>query len=78
MKEEKISTGSPRRTRSSSPLNGMLRDELPIVVAFKTPLEAEVLAEDFRIESNRYRPHSPSEGSWLSNRRAGAPERMVG
>ncbi len=38
--------------------NGKLRDELLNVGAFETLLEAKVLAEDFRIDYNTYRPHS--------------------
>ena len=37
---------------------GELRDELLNVEAFETLLELQVLAEDFRMEYNTYRPHS--------------------
>jgi len=42
--------------------NGKLRDELLNVEAFETLLEAQVLAEDFRIGYNTYRPHSSLGG----------------
>ena len=38
--------------------NGKVRDELLNAEAFETLLEAKVLAEDFRIDYNTYRPHS--------------------
>ena len=42
--------------------NGKLRDELLNVETFESLLEAQVLAEDFRIEYNTYRPHSSLGG----------------
>ena len=45
------------RTRSSSRSTAS-SDELLNVEAFETLLEAQVLAEDFRIDYNTYRPHS--------------------
>ena len=44
-----IEPGSPGRTPSSSPSTASC-DELLNVEAFETLLEAQVLAEDFRIE----------------------------
>jgi len=38
--------------------NGKLRDELLDSEIFETLLEAQMLAEDFRIDYNTYRPHS--------------------
>ena len=38
--------------------NSKLHDELLSVVVFETLLEAPVLAEDFRMEYNTYRPQS--------------------
>jgi len=50
--------GSPWENPFIESFNGKLRDELLNVEAFETLLEAQVLAEDFRIEYNVYRPHS--------------------
>jgi putative transposase len=53
-----IEPGSPWENPFIESFNGKLRDELLNVEAFETLLEAQVLAEDFRIEYNSYRPHS--------------------
>ena len=53
-----IEPGSPWENPFIESFNGKLRDELLNVEAFDTVLEARVLAEDFRIEYNSYRPHS--------------------
>jgi putative transposase len=37
---------------------GRLRDELLVVEAFNSLLQAQVLVEDWRIEYNTLRPHS--------------------
>jgi transposase InsO family protein len=39
-------------------VNGKLRDELLDGEIFETLLEAQMLAEDFRMDYNTYRPHS--------------------
>jgi len=70
-----IEPGSPWENPFIESFNGKLRDELLNVEAFETLLEARVLAEDFRIEYNVYRPHSalgqltPAEfvERWLTN-----------
>jgi len=53
-----IEPGSPWENPFIESFNGKLRDELLNVEAFDTLLEAQVLAEDFRIDYNTYRPHS--------------------
>lgn len=53
-----IEPGSPWENPFIESFNGKLRDELLNVEAFETLLEAQVLAEDFRMEYNTYRPHS--------------------
>jgi putative transposase len=53
-----IEPGSPWENPFIESFNGKLRDELLNVEAFESLLEAQVLAEDFRIEYNTYRPHS--------------------
>ncbi len=57
-----IEPGSPWENPFIESFNGKLRDELLNVEAFETLLEAQVLAEDFRIEYNTYRPHSTLGG----------------
>ena len=57
-----IEPGSPWENPFIESFNGKLRDELLNVEAFETLLEAQVLAEDFRIEYNTYRPHSALGG----------------
>jgi putative transposase len=53
-----IEPGSPWENPFIESFNGKLRDELLNVECFETLLEAQVLAEDFRVEYNTYRPHS--------------------
>jgi putative transposase len=53
-----IEPGHPWENPFVESFNGRLRDELLNVEAFETLLEAKVLAEDYRIEYNTYRPHS--------------------
>ena len=53
-----IEPGSPWQNAFVESFNGKLRDELFNVEAFDSVLEAQVLAEDFRIDYNTYRPHS--------------------
>lgn len=57
-----IEPGSPWENPFVESFNGKLRDELLNVELFDTLLEAQVLAEDFRIEYNTYRPHSALGG----------------
>jgi len=56
-----IEPGSPWENPFIESFNGKLRDELLNVEAFTSLLEAQILAEDFRIEYNSYRPHSALE-----------------
>lgn len=53
-----IEPGSPWENPFVESFNGKLRDELLAGEIFETLLEARVLAEDFRIDYNTYRPHS--------------------
>ena len=53
-----IEPGHPWENPFVESFNGKLRDELLNLEAFTTLLEAKVLAEDFRIDYNTYRPHS--------------------
>jgi putative transposase len=53
-----IEPGSPWQNPYVESFGGRLRDELLAVEAFNTLLEAQVLAEDWRIEYNTVRPHS--------------------
>jgi putative transposase len=53
-----IEPGSPWENPFIESFNGKLRDELLNVEVFGTLLEAQVLAKDFRMEYNTYRPHS--------------------
>jgi putative transposase len=53
-----IEPGSPWENPFIESFNGKLRDELLNVEAFASLLEAQVLAEDYRMEYNTYRPHS--------------------
>jgi putative transposase len=57
-----IEPGSPWENPFIESFNGKLRDELLNVEAFESLLEAQMLAEDFRIEYNTYRPHSSLGG----------------
>ncbi len=52
-----IDPGSPWQNGYSESFNGRFRDELLTTEQFDTLLEAQVLAEDWRIEYNTYRPH---------------------
>jgi putative transposase len=53
-----IEPGSPWENPFIESFNGKFRDELLDCEIFETLLEAQVLAEDFRIDYNTYRPHS--------------------
>lgn len=53
-----IEPGSPWQTPWVESFNGRVRDELLNVEQFFTLKEAQVIAEDWRIEYNTYRPHS--------------------
>jgi transposase InsO family protein len=53
-----IEPGHPWENPFIESFNGKLRDELLNGETFETLLEAKVLAEDFRIDYNTYRPHS--------------------
>jgi putative transposase len=53
-----IEPGSPWENPFIESFNGKLRDELLDGEIFETLLEAQILAEDFRIDYNTYRPHS--------------------
>lgn len=52
-----IDPGSPWQNPFCESFNGRFRDEFLITEQFDTLLEAQVLAEDWRIEYNTYRPH---------------------
>ena len=52
-----IDPGSPWQNGYSESFNGRFRDEFLTTEEFDTLLEAQVLAEDWRIEYNTYRPH---------------------
>jgi len=52
-----IDPGSPWQNGYSESFNGRFRDEFLTTEQFDTLLEAQVLAEDWRIEYNTYRPH---------------------
>ncbi len=53
-----IEPGSPWENPFVESFNGKLRDELLSVEIFDTVTEARILADEFRIEYNTYRPHS--------------------
>lgn len=53
-----IEPGHPWENPYIESFTGKLRDELLGVEAFAMLLEAKVLAEDYRIDYNTYRPHS--------------------
>jgi putative transposase len=71
-----IDPGSPWQNAFVESFNSRLRDEFLSVELFDTLLEAQVLAEDYRIEYNTWRPHSsignlaPVEfaARWATNR----------
>jgi len=52
-----IDPGSPWQNGYSESFNGKFHDEFLTTEQFDTLLEAQVLAEDWRIEYNTYRPH---------------------
>jgi putative transposase len=53
-----IEPGSPWENPFIESFDGKLRDELLDCEIFETLFEAQVLAEDYRIDYNTYRPHS--------------------
>lgn len=57
-----IEPGSPWQNGWCESFNGRFRDELLSTEQFDTLLEAKVLAEDWRIEYNTYRPHGSLGG----------------
>jgi putative transposase len=57
-----IEPGSPWQNGYCESFNGRFRDELLSSEQFDTLLEAQVLAEDWRIEYNTYRPHGSLGG----------------
>jgi putative transposase len=57
-----IEPGSPWQNGICESFNGRFRDELLTVEQFDTLLEAQLLAEDWRIEYNTYRPHGSLAG----------------
>ena len=52
-----IDPGSPWQNGFAESFNGRFRDEFLTCEQFDTLLEAQVLAEGWRIEYNTYRPH---------------------
>ena len=59
-----IEPGAPWENPYVESFNGRLRDEFLAVEQFDSPLEAQVLLEDWRIEYNTKRPHSSL--GWLA------------
>ena len=57
-----IEPGSPWQNGYSESFNGRFRDEFLTTEQFNTLLEAQVLAEDWRIEYNTIRPHGSLGG----------------
>lgn len=57
-----IEPGSPWQNGYSESFNGRFRDEFLTTEQFNTLLEAQVLAEDWRIEYNTVRPHGSLGG----------------
>jgi putative transposase len=57
-----IEPGSPWQNGYSESFNGRFRDEFLTTEQFHTLLEAQVLAEDWRIEYNTARPHGALGG----------------
>lgn len=53
-----IDPGAPWQNAYVESFNGKLRDELLAVEIFTTLLEAKIMAEDYRQNYNKYRPHS--------------------
>jgi transposase InsO family protein len=70
-----IDPGSPWQNGTCESFNGRFRDELLVCEQFNTLLEVQVLAEDWRIEYNTYRPHGSLGGltpeafhqQWIKN-----------
>jgi putative transposase len=70
-----IDPGSPWQNGTCESLNGRFRDEFLVCEQFNTLLEVQVLAEDWRIEYNIYRPHGSLDGltpeayrsQWINN-----------
>jgi putative transposase len=70
-----IDPGSPWQNGTCESFNGRFRDELLACEQFNTLLEVQVLAEDWRIEYNTYRPHGSLDGltpeafrtAWINN-----------
>lgn len=75
---EFIEPGAPWQNGYNESFNGRFRDELLATEQFNTLLEAQVLAEDWRIEYNTYRPHGSLGGQppttfreqWITNQPA--------
>lgn len=73
-----IDPGSPWQNGTCESFNGRFRDELLVCEQFNTLLEVQVLAEDWRIEYNTYRPHGSLGGltpeafrqQWINNHEA--------
>jgi len=57
-----IEPGSPGENPFVESFNGRVRDELLNIEEFGTLVEAQILAEAWRIEYNTYRPHSSLGG----------------
>jgi putative transposase len=53
-----IDPGAPWQNAYVESFNGKLRDELLAVEIFTTLLEAKIMAEDYRQNYNKHRPHS--------------------
>lgn len=70
-----IDPGSPWQNGTCESFNGRFRDELLVCEQFNTLLEVQVLAEDWRIEYNTFRPHGSLGGltpeafrqQWINN-----------
>jgi putative transposase len=54
-----IEPGAPWQNPYAESFNGHLRRELLEMESFNTLSEAQLLLEDWRLESNHYRPHQP-------------------
>lgn len=75
---EFIEPGAPWQNGYNESFNGRFRDEFLATEQFNTLLEAQVLAEDWRIEYNTYRPHGSLGGQppttfreqWITNQPA--------
>ena len=65
-----IDPGSPWQNAWIESFNGRLRDELLNAWRFDSLLEAKVLIEDWRIDYNMNRPHSPT----VTSRPASSPK----